>query len=232
MRMFIHDFRLNLGLKRVFIDHPVSSQILALLRPRRLRLPLVALEEFLGGPAPAITFHYLAPPPINTPPDDLVPICTIAAAINAQRILEVGCHLGSGAVNLAVACPCARVITYDIDPAAGGLIVKAPPQVRERIELRIASFAADAARLRAGPAFDFIFIDANHTGPAVRADTELALTRLAPGGVIAWHDYRHRGDEWVYGTNLVPEVLNELGTRLPLRHLGGTTVAVYRKPVR
>jgi hypothetical protein len=98
MRMLIHSFRLNLGLKPVFIDHPVSSQILTLLKSRRLRLPLVALEEFLGGPAPAIAFHYLAPPPINTPPDDLVPICTIAAAINAQRILEVGCHLGGTTV--------------------------------------------------------------------------------------------------------------------------------------
>ena len=228
--MFIHDFRLNLGLKRVFIDHPASSQLLALLQPRRLKLPEVSLTEFLGRPTPTITFRYLAPAPVNTAPDDLVPLCTIAAAIGAKRILEVGCHLGCGAVNFALACSSARVVTYDIDHEAGAFILQSDPAVRERIERRIMRFSDDGARLQAEPPFDFIFIDASHTRPAVSADTNLALPRLAPGGVIAWHDYRHRGDEWVYGTNLVPEVLNELGTSLPLRHLTGTTVAAWCKP--
>ena len=228
--MFLYHFRLNLGLKRVFIDSAVASEMLALLKPRRLRLPVATLPEFLGGPVPVIAFRYLAPPPVNTPPDDLVPLCTIATAIGARRILEVGCHLGCGAVSFAIACPAARVVTYDIEPAAGALIAAAEPAVRDRIELRVARFTDDAARLAAEPPYDFIFIDACHNGPAVRADTELALPRLAPGGVIAWHDYRHRGAEWVYGVNLVPEVLNELGQRLPLRHLAGTTVAAWRKP--
>lgn len=230
MRMFIHDFRLNLGLKRVFIDHPAASQLLALLRPRRLKLPAISLEEFLGQPPPAITFRYLAPAPVNTGPDDLVPLCTIAAAISARRILEVGCHLGCGAVNLALACPAAQVVTYDIEPGAGAFILRADAAVRDRIERRVIRFTDDGPRLQQEPPFDFIFIDASHTGPAVSADTALALPRLAPGGVIAWHDYRHRGDEWVYGTNLVPEVLNQLGTKLALRHLAGTTLAAWRKP--
>jgi len=230
MRMFIHDFRLNLGLKRVFIDHPAASQLLALLRPARLKLPVTSIEEFLGQPPPSIVFRYLAPAPVNTGPDDLVPLCTMAAAVKAAHILEVGCHLGCGAVNLALACPNARVVTYDIWPEAGAFIFKSEPEVRERIERRIMRFTDDIARLQAGPPFDFIFIDASHTGPAVSADTKAALTCLAPAGVIAWHDYRHRGDEWVYGTNLVPEVLHELGASLPLRHLEGTTLAAWRKP--
>jgi predicted O-methyltransferase YrrM len=195
-----------------------------------LKLPEVSLEEFLGQPTPAITFRYLAPAPVNTGPDDLVPLCTMAAAIKAQRILEVGCHLGCGAVNLALACPSARIVTYDIDYEAGAFIASAEPAVRDRIERRIVRFTDDSARLQAEPLFDFIFIDASHTGPAVSSDTNLALPRLAAGGVIAWHDYRHRGDEWVYGTNLVPEVLNELGTSLALRHLVGTTLAAWLKP--
>ncbi len=230
MSSFLFRFRLNLGFKRIFIDHPVASQALTLLKPRRLRLHVQTAAAFVGAPLPAITFCQYGIPPVNTGPADLVPLCSLARSIDARRILEIGCNIGSGTLNLALACPGAVVVTYDIKPGAGSLIAEAAPELRNRIERRIISFPTDADRLRREAPFDFIYVDGDHTEAGVRADTTLALELIAPGGIIVWHDYCHRGHEWVYATNRVPEVLNELGQRLPLRHLAGTWLAAWRRP--
>jgi predicted O-methyltransferase YrrM len=48
--------------------------------------------------------------------------------------------------------------------------------------------------------FDLIFIDADHSYEGVRADIELSLPLLRPGGVLAFHDYtreeRPEGEGW------------------------------------
>ncbi len=230
MRKLLREFQLNLGFKRALFHHPIPSALLAMLRPGRLRLPVATLAEILGAPPPPIAFRYFAPPPMNTGPNDLVPLCTLAAASGTQRILEVGCHLGAGTLSLATACPSARIVTYDILPQAGAFIVKSEPALRDRIERRIVSFPSDAARLHAEPPYDFIYIDGDHTAASVHADTELALEILAPGGLIVWHDYCHHGGDWLLGVNFVPEVLNVLATRLKLQHVEGTWLAVWRKP--
>lgn len=41
------------------------------------------------------------------------------------------------------------------------------------------------------PNFDMIFIDATHTHPEVRDDTQRWWPKLRPGGVMVWHDYGH-----------------------------------------
>ena len=40
---------------------------------------------------------------------------------------------------------------------------------------------------------DFVFIDADHAYPAVRADIELYRPKLRPGGMLAGHDYGKPG---------------------------------------
>ncbi|HEY0968150.1 MAG TPA: class I SAM-dependent methyltransferase [Opitutaceae bacterium] len=231
MSSFLFRFRLNLGLKRLFIDNPAASAVLAQLQPGRLKLPSLTLDEFIGAPAPVIPFRQLATPPITTGPEDLIPLCSLAHSIGARRILEIGCHLGAGTLSLALACPEARIVTYDINLQAGRLIDESAASLRERIERRYVSFPTDEARLRAEAPYDFIYVDGDHTEVGASADTELALDRLAPGGIIAWHDYCHRGNEWVYRTNCVPEVLAALSKRLPVRHIVGSRIAVWRKPI-
>jgi precorrin-6B methylase 2 len=232
MSSFLFRFRLNLGLKRVFIDNPAASACLALLNPGRLKLPVVTLDEFIGGPAPVISFRQFAIPPVSTGPIDLVPLCSLAHSIGSRRILEVGCHVGAGALSLALACPQARIVTYDIKPDAGQLIDAAEPALRDRIERRLVSFPSDHNRLLQEEAFDFIYVDGDPTEAGARADTELALKRLAPGGIIAWHDYCHRGHEWIYKTNCVPEVLASLRDRIPVCQIAGSWLAAWRKPSR
>lgn len=222
--------RLNLGLKRWFLPRPDVSFLVGLLAPRRLRLPAVSLADFLGAAPPVITFCALHDPVVNTPPDDLVPICTLAKAVAAKRILEVGTYNGASAINLALACPEANITTYDVRAEAGEKIATTDPAIRARIERRVANFAHDGDRLRAEPPYDLIFIDGDHKAPAVEADSALAFERITPGGIIAWHDYRHVGHEWLSCENLVPEVLNRLAARHAIRHLLGTTVAVLRWP--
>lgn len=232
MSSFLFRFRLNLGLKRIFIESPAASACLALLKPGRLKLPVVTLDEFIGCPAPVIPFRQFAIPPISSAPNDLVPLCSLAHSIGPRRILEIGCHLGAGALSLAVACPQAQVLTYDINPHAGRLIDEAEPALRDRIQRRLVSFPGDRDRLLREEAFDFIYVDGDHTEAGARADTELALERLAPGGIIAWHDYCHRGHEWIYKTNCVPEVLASLRARIPVRQIAGSWLAAWRKPSR
>lgn len=73
---------------------------------------------------------------------------------------------------------------------------------------------------------DLIFIDGSHAFSYVKSDTEKALRMLAPGGIIVWHDYR--GPEH----DVVPDVyryLNELGQRLSLTHLSGTSMVAYHR---
>lgn len=70
---------------------------------------------------------------------------------------------------------------------------------------------------------DVIFVDGSHAYSYVKSDTEKALRMIAPGGVILWHDYT--------GPNGSPDVyraLNELGPRLDLRHVKGTTLVFHR----
>jgi hypothetical protein len=78
-----------------------------------------------------------------------------------------------------------------------------------------------------GP-FDFIFIDGAHDYANVTNDIRTACERLAPGGLLAFHDYR------TYEGNIDPDVaqavneLIEMGGELLSRH---DSLAVVRPPV-
>ena len=56
-----------------------------------------------------------------------------------------------------------------------------------------------------GP-YDFIFIDADHRYPSVKADWENYSPMIAPGGIFAFHDTQHIGDD-SYG---VEQLWNEI----------------------
>jgi predicted O-methyltransferase YrrM len=73
--------------------------------------------------------------------------------------------------------------------------------------------------------FDLIFIDASHSYEYVKNNSESALSILAPGDLVFWHDY-------VSPIELtdVFRYLNELGRTFPLQHIRGTQLVYYRDP--
>lgn len=71
---------------------------------------------------------------------------------------------------------------------------------------------------------DLIFVDGSHAYSYVVSDTKKALEMVAPGGVVIWHDYQ--GPRRAKG---VWKALNELAGELPLVHVAGTSLVVYRK---
>jgi predicted O-methyltransferase YrrM len=67
--------------------------------------------------------------------------------------------------------------------------------------------------------FDFIFIDGDHTYPAVINDTKKSLSLLNPKGVIIWHDWENVKD--------VNAALNEFNLPNPIVYLHNTWIAYY-----
>lgn len=79
--------------------------------------------------------------------------------------------------------------------------------------------------------YDFVFIDGAHDYDSVVSDIAKALNVLAPGGLIAFHDYRDQPGEHNHGWDPdVTQAVNELiaeGGELVSRH---ATVAVVKPP--
>jgi predicted O-methyltransferase YrrM len=70
---------------------------------------------------------------------------------------------------------------------------------------------------------DLVFVDASHARSYVESDSRKALAMVRPGGVVLWHDYA--GPRHARG---VYEALSALARELPLRHIAGTMLVVYR----
>jgi len=71
-----------------------------------------------------------------------------------------------------------------------------------------------------GP-YDFIFIDADHTYDAVKADWENYRDMARPGGIFAFHDTQHIGDPTYGVEQLWGEIIQETDTRW--MHVAQTT---------
>jgi predicted O-methyltransferase YrrM len=102
-------------------------------------------------------------------------------------IVEVGSHRGRSTAALADHAM-GGVIAIDLWPDEAifkEFLKNNGPKV---ISLRSGSLDA-AANLPLPGGADFIFIDADHSYEAVKADIAAWSKRLAPGGLIAGHDY-------------------------------------------
>lgn len=73
---------------------------------------------------------------------------------------------------------------------------------------------------------DLVFVDGSHAQSYVESDSAKAMRIVKPGGLVLWHDYA--------GPGHAPGVftaLNALAKTVPLRHVGGTTLVMWRRPV-
>ena len=72
---------------------------------------------------------------------------------------------------------------------------------------------------------DLVFVDGSHAQSYVESDSAKAMRIVKPGGLVLWHDYA--------GPGHAPGVfaaLNALANTVPLRHVDGTTFAMWRRP--
>jgi len=70
--------------------------------------------------------------------------------------------------------------------------------------------------------FDIVFIDAGHTYPYVKADSENAFEMIRPGGVIIWHDYMQ-----VLHPDVTRLLYEYAISGLKIHQLRSTSLAVY-----
>ena len=180
-------------------------------------------RDFPGFDAAQVTVTALPRRHWVSPLSDQVAVVKLAAVTHPDRILEVGSFQGHTALLLAMNLPLeTEITTVDVLPNHGEVYLGGP--FAERIKRHIGTMdTLPSERL-----FDFIFLDADHREEEVRRDTDSALDRLAAGGVLVWHDYVD--SLWTSRLNRVPEVLAEYASRLSIRSLPGTRLAVYRSP--
>lgn len=164
---------------------------------------------------------------------DLAALCCLAR--QASGILEFGTARGQTTLQLARACPAARVVTIDVwspdlVPADAeqrcdlrphtevGAAFRSTPEARRITQVWIDPsepyHVAGLASLL--PECDFAFVDSLHTYPGVVKDTAAAAAVIGDRpGVIVWDDYLAAG---------VPVLLRKLDLQFPglLTHVAET----------
>lgn len=137
-------------------------------------------------------------------PGDRRALYTLVTALQPQKVLEVGTHIGASTHYIARALArggdgiLTTVDIADVNHSESGAWKAAglhqSPQA-SAASLGTAGRVQFVTRpavdyMRASDArFDFIFLDGDHRAPAVYTELAAALDLLNPGGVILLHDY-------------------------------------------
>ena len=163
---------------------------------------------------------------------ELAIINTIAKAIQAKNIFEIGTFDGRTTLNLHRNCPDALIHTVDLPPEqqhlpdgkVAGQLLQQDSVNKERVKQIYCNSLKDDF----GPFYgkqDFIFIDADHSYKGAKGDTLTSL-KLLEGreGVIIWHDY----GVWPGVTQAVEETEPLIASDVSLIWVDGTTLAVLK----
>lgn len=155
----------------------------------------------------------------------------LARLATGKRVLEIGSYCGRSTICLAQTAE--SVVSIDPHDGRG---TPSPRPTREEFEANLERYGVADRVLSVdnppAPAlYDLIFIDGAHDAEAVREDVATARRLLAPGGLVAFHDYRLYPNEAVDGWDPgVTQVVNELranGAEVISRH---HTLCVVRLP--
>lgn len=112
----------------------------------------------------------------------------LVLAEGARRVVEVGTGTAWTAIALALADSERRVVSFDpiVQAHRERYVELVPADVRERIQL-VEGFGQPG---RTEPV-DFLFIDSSHDRAETVATFRAWEPLLAPGAVVAFHDYDH-----------------------------------------
>jgi hypothetical protein len=154
----------------------------------------------------------------------------LAKLAEGKRVLEVGSYCGLSTVCLARTAK--LVVAVDPHDGRGTAVPQDTlPKLRANLQRygvadRVTVYPVPFARLDPDYTcrFDLIFIDGAHDAESVRADIRRALPLLAPGGVLAFHDYGSPIDPGV--AEAVDELIGEGAEMLSIH----ASLAVVRPP--
>jgi len=156
---------------------------------------------------------------------DLLYVAAIAKLKALRRMFEFGTYQGRTTYHLAQARDDAKVWTLNLPPADDpsvaefiGCWFRGSDRESQVEQLFCNSFDFDPAPFAAS--MDLVFVDGDHSYAAVKNDTEKAFRMLAPGGVLAWHDFAAKSPG-------VVRYLCELSRSRPLFRLKHTCLVVY-----
>ncbi len=238
----------------------VGQTLLNVGRPRKLlefiksyiKFPVEYVAAQAQAAVPAVSFAELFAPPgdvdlrvdptsfgrhgWNVKLHEEIYLSAAVAVLKPKTIFEIGTFDGNTTCRLAEAAPPdATVYTIDLPEdafdATQGPESFSGARVGERYKQSIArhkikQFRADATTFDFSPyhgQVDFIFVDAAHDYPHGLCDSRTALKLVRPGGTVVWHDFEP------YWSGLVHAIC-EVTRGLPLKRLGGTSMAVLRVP--
>lgn len=151
-------------------------------------------------------------------PGDRRALYYLVKALQPSRFLEVGTHIGASTLFIARALKSngsghvTTVDIYDVNAPANGLWKQCgasacPRDMLARAECdRLVSFSAAGAlnhMKQTDETYDFIFLDGDHSAPAVYKEVSAALQILAPGGVILLHDVFPNGKALYPDNNII-----------------------------
>ncbi|BCS36011.1 hypothetical protein TBR22_A52480 [Luteitalea sp. TBR-22] len=177
---------------------------------------------------------------------DALVLATLAANSDG-RVLEIGTSEGRSTSNLARNVPHGQsVVTVNILPEQADPAQRHVTHLLEREAIgafyrargldNIVQVHADTLRWNPDWTVDHLalaFIDGCHDRAAVHSDSRLAYSRLAPGGLIAWHDFcpelRGRFDWIDDAMSGVEDFVAEQGIDGEVLHLRHSWIGVLRR---
>jgi predicted O-methyltransferase YrrM len=184
------------------------------------------------------------------PAEDVEAIARIAIQLQPKRIFEFGTNWGySTATFLLNTSPQTKIWTLDIcqellteaeverDPELQAMLLKRddvgsvykmlPESNQRATQIFQDSLKLDWHKGDFPNGFDLVLVDACHQYKFVKSDTAKALDRLAPSGLIIWHDYYPDVSAWPD----VFRVVNEFAkVHEGVIHLRDTHIALWRRP--
>lgn len=150
-----------------------------------------------------------------------------------QAIVEIGSFKGKSTAYLAQGAkdgnepPVFAVDPWDLVGNVYGKHGFTRPEVREAFEAQlkkvrlwsrvtqVQAFSTDAAATYAGPPIGLLFIDGDHTYPAVKADFDAWSPLLAQGATVAFDDYATKPNP---GVGRFVRELEAAGWRVEILH--------------
>lgn len=199
------------------------------------------------GPTLAAEVHFIGRGTIRVPGGTTDTEAWILAVLarGARRMFEFGTCTGKTAYLWARNLPPDGVVTtLTLAPDAGDQYQAAPDdaalaEAYAREESRVSRFLysgteaagrivqlfGDSKRFDAAPyagTCDVVFVDGSHAYSYVVNDSAKAMAMVRPDGLVLWHDYSPESPG-------VFRALNQLGRRVPLAHIQGTTLVAWRR---